>query len=209
MDIDTHTQHLKLHFTRTLNTNRLQQPHITTGYFSEANHRSPTEPAALLGPVPTEPSKLVISKKAWRRKLSPFYSLWLSQLQSLCTMGNGPAISSSHDSWNGTELTAKELSRGCILHMGRMKIVFKDTILARRNSLSSWNQNSGRTQKLLSTIHSAITDSPLNIDSPQCLHWRLVILILKIWKQQQGWENQSGTLLSGFWPLSPFIFDNS
>lgn len=124
-------------------------------------------------------------------------------------MGNGPAISSSHDSWNGTELTAKELRRGRILHMGRMRVVFKDTILARRNALSSCNKTSGRTQKLLSSIHSAITERPLNVDSPQCLPWKLATLILKIWKQQQGWENQSGRLLSDFWPLSPFIFDNS
>lgn len=137
-------------------TNRFQQPHITTGYLSEASSRSPMEPLALLSPVSTKPSKLVISKKAWRRKLSPFYSLWLSQLQSFCSMGNGPAISSSHNSWHGTEFTAKELSRGYILHMGRMRIVFNDTILALRNLLSWGKKNSGWSQKLLSTIYSTI-----------------------------------------------------
>lgn len=48
--------HLKLHFPGDLNTNRLQQPHINTGYLSETCYRSPTEPVATLSPVPTVPS---------------------------------------------------------------------------------------------------------------------------------------------------------
>ena len=56
-----HTQ--KPHFTGALNTNRLQQPDTSTAHLSKASYSSPTELLVLLGPVPQEPSKLVIFKK--------------------------------------------------------------------------------------------------------------------------------------------------
>lgn len=112
---NTHTRTLlKCHFTGAVNTNRLQLPHVISRHLCEAGYGSPTEPTALLDPLSKASSKFVISKKAWRRKGSPFHNLWFSQL-CMCSVGVGSTMFSRHRAWDRTVKVngVQELSGGC------------------------------------------------------------------------------------------------